>query len=211
MSRSSLIASFLLALFTLVGGVWLYLANTKDQMAFASCTYADTFANQLDPWANGKMAAFVPHTGTSRLLPDVVFKDAEGQNVRLSDFRGQKVLLNLWATWCAPCRVEMPEFDELQNRFGGNDFKVLPLSIDTGDDQKPKAFYEEIGLQHLGFYHDGSLAAFQTLRGTGLVVGLPTTILIDEEGCTLGHMSGPAEWASGHAFSLISAALIRER
>ena len=85
-----------------------------------------------------------------REIPEIRFADAEGRGLSLGDFRGKVVLLNVWATWCVPCRQEMPSLDRLQAQLGGDDFTVLPLSIDRAGLPAIKRFYEELGLRHLG-------------------------------------------------------------
>ena len=188
-------------------GLWLLLSPKEAAESSLACTGATEKAKQIEPLAQGDLAAFIPHIDQSRQIVDVSFVDGEGAAKTLSQFEGQTVLLNLWATWCVPCRVEMPEFDELQAEFGGDRFTVLPLSLDAGDDGKPKAFYQEIGLKHLPFFHDPTLRSMAALKGQGLSAGLPTTILIDEKGCTIGHITGPAKWAGPVAKKLIETVL----
>jgi thiol-disulfide isomerase/thioredoxin len=127
-----------------------------------------------------------------RSLPEIRFENAEGKAMSLADFRGSVVLLNIWATWCAPCRREMPTLDRLQATLGGLDFQVVALSIDRKGLPVVKEFYEELGLQELGMYIDETGAAQRALS----VLGLPTTLLLDREGNEIGRLLGPAEWDS---------------
>ncbi len=127
---------------------------------------------------------------TPAALPDVPFEDGKGQPHRLADFRGKVVLLNLWATWCAPCRQEMPTLDRLQAELGGPDFQVLALSIDRKGPEAVSKFYADIGIEQLGLWIDSSGKAARILGA----VGLPVTILIDREGRDIGRLIGPAEW-----------------
>lgn len=120
------------------------------------------------------------------------FVDGGGRNLTLADFRGRVVLLNIWATWCVPCREEMPTLDALQARLGGEDFQVLPLSIDRAGLPVVRRFYEEIGLQNLGIYLADSTRAMIALGA----LGLPTTLLIDRAGRERGRLVGPAQWDS---------------
>jgi len=125
-----------------------------------------------------------------KALPDVRFVDGDGRSRALSDFRGKFVLLNFWATWCIPCRKEIPTLDRLQSALGGDGFEVVALSIDRGGLDIVRKFYGEIGVSHLATYVDASGGAFRDLA----IVGLPTTLLIDRAGREIGHLVGPAEW-----------------
>jgi len=136
-----------------------------------------------------------------RALPDVRFAEGKGRAVTLQDFRGKLVLLNVWATWCPPCRREMPALDRLQQRLGGPDFKVVALSIDQGQQSLyfVQEFYLQTGIKFLEVYMDTSSNASQDLA----VAGLPTTLLIDREGREIGRKIGPAEWDSPEIVALI--------
>jgi thiol-disulfide isomerase/thioredoxin len=127
-----------------------------------------------------------------RTLPEIRFETGEGETITLAHFRGRVVLLNLWATWCAPCRREMPTLDRLQAALGGGDFEVLALSIDRTGLPAVKEFYQELGLERLPIYVDQTGAAQRALNA----LGLPTTLLIDREGNEVGRLLGPAEWDS---------------
>ncbi len=125
-----------------------------------------------------------------RSLPEVRFVNAEGRMLRLAEFRGKVVLLNIWATWCGPCRREMPTLDRLQAKLGGPVFEVIALSIDRAGIDAVKPFYEELKLQRLAIYVDRSAKVTRQLA----VIGIPTTLLIDAEGREIGRLAGPAEW-----------------
>ncbi len=140
-------------------------------------------------------------------IGDVAFSDGQGAERKLADWKGRTVLLNLWATWCVPCREEMPALKELQQALGGPKFEVVAVSIDIGDDSKPRKFYADNDLAGLAFHHDGSLAVFNALKKKGLAFGLPTSLLIDGDGCVMGKVAGPAEWASADAKNLIEKAI----
>jgi thiol-disulfide isomerase/thioredoxin len=139
--------------------------------------------------------------------PDIEFDKPDGSKTKLSDFKGKTVLLNLWATWCVPCRKEMPALDRLQGALGSDQFEVVAINIDTARLDKPKAFLHDVGVTKLTFYADPSADVFQVLKRTGKVLGLPTTILIGKDGCEIGTMAGPAEWDSPDALNLIRAVL----
>ena len=132
-------------------------------------------------------------------IPYIEFKNDDGQTLTLADFQGRIVLLNLWATWCAPCRREMPTLDHLQETLGGAEFEVVALSLDKTDKKMVKDFLSEIGTSHLAYYQDRTFKTARKLRA----IGLPTTMLIDREGKEIGRLLGPAEWDSPEAVALI--------
>ena len=137
-----------------------------------------------------KPLSAMPVHDAPRPVPIVGFADAAGKPVTLTDFRGKLVLLNIWATWCGPCRREMPTLDRLQAKLGGSTFEVVALSIDRAGIRVVDAFYAEIGIEHLARYIDESGASARTLNA----VGLPTTLLIDGEGHEVARHVGSAEW-----------------
>jgi thiol-disulfide isomerase/thioredoxin len=117
------------------------------------------------------------------------------------------VLLNLWATWCVPCREEMPALDALQGAAGSGKFEVVAVNVDTGSDEKPKRFLEDIKVSKLAFYQEPDLELFNNLKKRGLVLGLPVTLLVGPDGCLRAAMNGPAKWDSPDARTFIDAAL----
>ena len=170
-----------------------------------ACRGAVDLARKLAPLAHGEVAALTMATAPLR-LPDLVFEDAEGNSKKLSDWRGRTVLVNLWATWCVPCRKEMPALENLQTRLGGPNFEVVAVNIDTRDTEKPKNFLKEVNLTRLGYFSDPKAKVFQDLKATGRALGMPTSVLVDGEGCEIATIAGPAEWDSEDAVKLISAA-----
>ena len=136
-------------------------------------------------------------------VPALTFFDADGEEVRLADFQGEVVVLNLWATWCAPCRREMPSLDRLQAAHGGDGLEVIALSLDRGDVAKIREFFEELGISSLAIYQDPKARAGRELGAPGL----PTTIVIDRTGQEVGRLLGPAEWDSPEALAVIEALL----
>ncbi|MGE0280089.1 MAG: TlpA family protein disulfide reductase, partial [Rhizobiaceae bacterium] len=120
---------------------------------------------------------------------------------------GRTILLNLWATWCVPCRKEMPALDALQTKLGGPAFEVVAVNIDTRNPDKPHQWLKDVGVNALGYYSDQSAKVFQDLKSIGRAFGMPTTLLIDANGCEIASLAGPAEWASDDAVKLIEAAL----
>ncbi|WP_029006660.1 thiol:disulfide interchange protein TlpA [Azorhizobium doebereinerae] len=171
-------------------------------LADPDCQGAVDAAKRLAPLAKGELAALSLAT-TPRRLPPLAFADAAGKPVTLADFKGKTLLVNLWATWCVPCRKEMPALDALEKAQGGKDFQVVAINLDTRDPKKPHAFLSEIGVASLGFYADPDTKTFQALRSVGRGFGLPTTLLVDAKGCEIGYLAGPAEWASPDAQALI--------
>ncbi len=174
--------------------------------AEASCKAAGELARRLAPLARGEVAA-VGIASDPKRLPELSFTDPDGKPRKLSDFQGRTVLLNLWATWCVPCRKEMPALDALQARLGSDTFEVVAINIDTRNLDKPKAWLQEVGIKQLGYYADPSAKVFQDLKAVGKAFGMPTTLLVDPQGCELGTLAGPAEWASEDAIRLIETAL----
>jgi thiol-disulfide isomerase/thioredoxin len=153
----------------------------------------------------GQLAAF-QIADDPVFVGDLTFSDDARRPTGLGDHVGQTVLLNLWATWCVPCREEMPTFAALQKSLGNESFQVLPVSVDNGDDEKPKKFYMDNGLDGaLPFRHDGTLATFNTLKKRSIAFGMPVSILVDPKGCAIGWLNGPADWASNDAVKLVTA------
>ena len=184
------------------------IGRLRSNPATAECAPAIATASRIAPLARGEVAALAVARTPFR-LPDLSFKDSAGRERTLNDWRGRTVLLNLWATWCVPCRKEMPALDTLQSDLGGGKFDVVAVNIDTRDPQKPLNFLKDIGVSHLAYYSDDSAKVFQELKAAGKAFGMPTTLLVDPSGCEIGEMAGPAEWASADGIKLVSAAADR--
>ncbi len=152
-------------------------------------------------------AAFNLAPSTPKPAPALAFEDAAGNPLTLADFRGQVVVLNLWATWCGPCRKEMPSLDRLEAEHGPDGIYVLPLSLDRGDADQIQAFYDEVGIRTLKIYRDPTSAASRALGA----FGLPTTVVFDQEGREVGRVLGPAEWDSDEAVTTLRALLEPQR
>ncbi|EDM49543.1 TlpA family protein disulfide reductase [Marinobacter algicola] len=142
---------------------------------------------------------------TARNLPELAFEDKKGKPLTLADFHGRVVLLNIWATWCAPCREEMPTLDSLQAQLGGERFEVVALSIDHAGIGVVEEFYRETGIQHLRKYIDPSTLATSTLG----IEGVPTTLLIDHKGREIGRLTGATGWDSPAMVDFIARAIAR--
>src|SRR3984885_1306679 len=174
----------------------------------AACRPAVALSRKLAPLAQGEVAALTMATTPLR-LPDLAFEDADGKPKKLSDWRGRTVLVNLWATWCVPCRKEMPALDRLQTKLGGPNFEVVAVNIDTRDPEKPKSFLKDANLTRLGYFTDQKAKVFQDLKSIGRALGMPTSVLVDGQGCEIATIAGPAEWSSDDAVKLITAAIKR--
>jgi thiol-disulfide isomerase/thioredoxin len=172
----------------------------------SACAGAVDLARKIEPLAHGEVAALTMATSPLK-LPDLAFWDADGKPRKLSEWRGKTVLVNLWATWCVPCRKEMPALDRLQTKLGGDDFDVVAINIDTRDPEKPRNFLKEANLTRLAYFTDSKAKVFQDLKTIGKALGMPTSVLVDGQGCEIGTIAGPAEWASDDAIALIKAAV----
>jgi thiol-disulfide isomerase/thioredoxin len=192
----------------LVGGIAGYLGiyGLKGAGGDPTCRAAVDTAKRIAPLAHGEVAALTMASKPLK-LPDLAFEDADGKPKKLSDWQGKTVLVNLWATWCVPCRKEMPALDRLQTRLKGPNFEVVAINIDTRDPEKPKNFLKDANLTALGFFNDEKAKVFQDLRGIGRALGMPTSVLVDAKGCEIATIAGPAEWDSDDAIKLIRAAV----
>jgi thiol-disulfide isomerase/thioredoxin len=168
------------------------------------CAASSALAQKIAPLAKGDIAALAI-SSQPMPMPALGFAQ-DGRPVDLASFRGRTVLLNLWATWCVPCREEMPALDRLQGLQGGKSFDVVAVDIDTARLERPKAFLQETGVKNLTFYADSTAKAFQSLQQNGKLVGLPTSFLIGRDGCEIGVIAGPAKWDGADALALIRAA-----
>ncbi len=207
LKRHALLKSLITAAVVSLGLYGMSVASGNAQAA-NSCAAAKPVTAKMKPLSTGEVAG-VQVPDDPKLLPDLAFIGPEGKPMMLSSLRGKTVLLNLWATWCAPCRKEMPALDKLQAELGGVDFEVVAVSIDQRNLERPKAFLQEIGVTRLAYYSDPSAKIFQQLRAVDRALGMPTTLIIDPQGCELGYLAGPAEWASEDAVRLVRAALGR--
>jgi thiol-disulfide isomerase/thioredoxin len=177
-------------------------ADANSKLCAAKADRARTVAAA----ATGEVAAMLP-ADPPQSLKTLAFNAPDGNAMTVADRAGKTLLVNLWATWCAPCRAEMPALDALQKELGSDKFEVIAINVDTSDDAKPKKFLADTGVEALGYYRDNTMAAFEELKTRGLALGLPVTLLVDGEGCLLAHMNGPAEWSSDDARKLIGVAL----
>jgi thiol-disulfide isomerase/thioredoxin len=178
----------------------------RNAGADAACRPALAAATRIAPLARGEVAA-VAAAEKPLSVAALSFQDAQGRVRTLSEWSGRTVLLNLWATWCVPCRKEMPALAALEKMRGGDGFEVVAVNIDTRDPDKPRAWLKDNDVNGLAYYADPSARIFQDLKAVGKAFGMPTTMLVDPHGCEIATIAGPAEWASEDAVRLIDAAL----
>ena len=141
---------------------------------------------------------FAQH-GAPQSVINVRYQTEEGSRGDMEDFRGKVILLNVWATWCPPCRAEMPTLDALQAKLGSEHFEVVALSIDQAGSQVVRQFFDEVGVTNLRTYVDKTMLSKIALRAESL----PTTILINSTGQEIGRLVGPAEWDDPEMVSFI--------
>jgi thiol-disulfide isomerase/thioredoxin len=199
-----------LALGVLAGAAVLYVKGQASGNAAVAdaggCEINAALAASLNAAAKGGVAAMLP-VSEPQSLAALAFNGPDGKLKSLADFKGKTVLLNLWATWCVPCREEMPALNALQAGADSARFEVAAINVDTGSDEKPKAFLSEIGVDKLTYYQEPTLSLFNDLKKRGLVLGLPVTMLVGPDGCLLAGMNGPAEWGGADARRFVDAAL----
>jgi len=180
-----------------------FLMRRRLLLAAVPAFFASPALAKLGPeLLTGSLARF-KLAGEPRALPELAFTDVDDKPLTLGDFKGRTVLLNFWATWCAPCVKEMPSLDKLQAAMGKDRFVVLPLSLDGPSRPKVAPFYADKKLSHLGIYFDKGKKAMGTLD----ISVLPTSVLVDAEGREIGRLEGEAEWDGPEAFALLKAAI----
>jgi thiol-disulfide isomerase/thioredoxin len=178
---------------------WVWLGNAGQA---GECAVQPAAAAAIDAAAVGQLAA-LNGTGEGRGYKTLAFNDAAGKAMTIADFKGKALLVNFWASWCVPCRAEMPALDALATKYNSDSFMVLPINLDIGAGglDKAKAFLDENTFANLPLYADNSFAAFERLKQEAVAIGLPATLVLDKNGCELAVLQGPAEWdtADGEA------------
>lgn len=204
-SRRALSISTAAALVLAAGAGVLYVngGGSGKKGSGEACAASRDTSQRVSSLAKGEVAA-MSIASEPEPMPELTFTGPDGQPRKLEDFKGKTVLLNLWATWCVPCRSEMAALDRLQKEAGSDKFEVVTVNIDTSRLERPKAFLGEIGAKSLAFYADPKAQIFFQLKQTGQALGLPTTFLIDGKGCQIGLMQGPAKWDSEDGRSLVT-------
>ncbi len=175
--------------------------GSKHEAHSGACARSLDAAQSIDTLVHGEVAALMP-AGHARDLSAIAFDDADGHKTTIGAFAGRTVLLNLWATWCVPCRTEMPALDHLQAQLGSKSFGVVPVDIDQLRLEKARGFFKETGVTSLPYFSDNSADILRALGSQGL----PTTVLIGTDGCEIATMAGPAQWDSPEAKALIERA-----
>ena len=172
----------------------------------AGCDPMPEAAAAIDKVAVGELAAIEP-TGKGRSYADLPFEDENGKPLTLKDFAGKTLLVNFWASWCIPCRAEMPALDALASKLDGPDFMVLPINLDVGDGGigKARAFLKQAGVEHLPLYADPSLKTLDRLKQSAVALGLPATLLLDRKACEIAVLQGPAKWDSPDGENVVRA------
>ncbi len=187
--------------------ITLYVGNSGGPQASDCPVQADAAAS-IDSVAVGELAA-LNGTGEGRGYADLAFTDATGAPMTVADLGGKKLLINFWASWCVPCREEMPALDAIATKYNSEEFMVLPINLDMGEGGQEKAqkFLGEGQFANLPLYADSSFAAFERLKREAVAIGLPATLLVDADGCELAVLQGPAEWDSPDGHNVIEALL----
>lgn len=208
-SRKKVFGLVAVGLAVAVSGVYAMLgSNGNEELAgngaeVTASSSAGSAAGGLNKsLSTGALAAFV----FKKDRPEVVsgeFKDADGKTIDMSNWKGRVALVNLWATWCGPCRAEMPHLAKLQALYGSEQFEVVALSVDLKGAEASAAFLKEIKADNLALYVDQTTRAMKKLGA----IGLPATILVDRNGREIGRLIGPADWAGEDAKRLIEAAI----
>lgn len=204
--RLLLLSAGLIGIMFVVRGIYAIGQGDGNTSSNSACAVSLKTAELIQDQAKGEMAAFLPAKKPLD-LNDLPFVDKTGTSQSIAAFSGKTILANFWATWCAPCRKEMPALNKLQSEMGNETFAVVPVSMDRGQFAKPQGFLSQVGADDLELYHEPTGSLLGTLKAKARGTGLPTTILVGPDGCEIGTLYGPAEWASEEAKSLIQKAL----
>ncbi|MEH6476383.1 MAG: TlpA disulfide reductase family protein [Sneathiella sp.] len=168
-------------------------------------TTSTAFSQNLNDLRVGEMKNVVIHE-IPKPLADFSFKDAEGKTHQISDFKGKVVLVNFWATWCGPCREEMPSINRLQGEMASDNFTVLAISQDLQGIERVQKFLKSLDIENLAALNDKTV---KSGRAAG-VFGLPATLLLNRNGLEIARLVGPAEWDTDEAKRLIQTVIDRK-
>jgi thiol-disulfide isomerase/thioredoxin len=183
-------------------------AQAHGTPLYGSCQLAERLSREISAKATGKIGTLLFYRNPAR-PPDMRFLDTNGAEIGMDHFGGRSILINIWATWCPPCRDEMKYLDKLQAEFGGSGFEVVAVNVDTRRPDYPRQWLADNGIDNLAYYSEPSGALMSLLRRTGHLIGLPVTILVAPDSCELALMRGAAEWSSPDAVALVEALLER--
>jgi len=199
---NGLIAGVAVGVIAAAAAIYLISDRGRKEEAPATATLTAPTGKVTKQLATGSLTAFIVRP--ERLpAPDLKFTTASGETKSLNDWRGRVVLVNLWATWCAPCRKEMPSLSALERQMGSKDFEVIAISLDRKGAAAAQSYLKETGATDLALFLDPSAATLDQLQA----IGLPASVLIDRRGNEIGRMLGPAEWSSPEAIALVKTAL----
>ncbi|PHZ84375.1 TlpA family protein disulfide reductase [Paremcibacter congregatus] len=184
----------------LLGGLY-FLAAPKETSLTEGTASAPAEKGELIPIDSSmkKGKALFSVYGNRPDTPAIKIQDEQGNSLTLADLKGQSLLVNFWATWCVPCREEMPELEALQKERGNQDFKVIIVSVDRGGLDASRKFLDDIGVEQLTLYYDEKGILARKMKA----IGYPSTILINKAGQQFGLLTGPAHWNSPSAHALI--------
>lgn len=185
--------------------VAVWLINGSATQA-GECAAQPERAALIDAAAQGELAALLA-TAQGRGYSEMAFQDDTGRPMTMADFAGQKLLVNFWATWCGPCREEMPALNTIAGDYDSDEFSVVAINLDLGQDgvELAQQFLDENDLPNLALYADPTFNAFELLKAQAVSLGLPTTLLLDEQGCELAVLQGPAVWDSQDGRNVVDA------
>ena len=208
-SRLRLLVALVVTGLAVAIAAWVWLGNAGQAR---ECPAQAEAAAAIDAAAVGELAA-LNGTGEGRGYASLAFKDAQGADRTIADFKGRALLVNFWASWCVPCRAEMPALDALAGKYNSDSFMVLPINLDIGAGglEKAQAFLDQNSFAHLPLYADNTFAAFDRLKQQAVAVGLPATLVLDENGCELGVLQGPAEWHTPDGEAVVEALIALRR
>ncbi|MCS6761569.1 MAG: TlpA family protein disulfide reductase [Candidatus Devosia symbiotica] len=202
-SRVRLLVTLGVAGLAVAIAAWMWLSNAE---VARECPLQTEAAAAIDAAAVGELAA-LNGTGEGQGYASLAFKDAKGADLTIGDFKGKALLVNFWASWCVPCREEMPALDALATKYNSDSFMVLPINLDIGENGLAKAnkFLADNGFANLPLYADNTFVAFDHLKQQAVAVGLPATLILDENGCELAVLQGPAEWHTPDGEAVVEA------
>lgn len=191
-----------LGVFAFAGVQTLYKKEGRESKVESEKTAKAPSAKAPSAKVTQSLKNFVTHP-SPKVLPKLELQSADTAPLSLDTFKGELLLVNFWATWCAPCRKEMPQLDALAKRYGDKNVRVIALSVDRGGAKKPEAFLNELGISELTRAYDPS---YKSARAAKLI-GLPTTLLVSPEGLEIGRLAGEADWNSASVHALLDAYL----